>query len=57
MLDETLNLRFFAVCVLIVKAGVIRSALNSSEKSKFPRTTSHEQDQEYNFLILGPFKC
>ena len=43
-------------CVfLILKAGVINSPLNSSDKRKFPRTTSHEQDQEYKFLILGPF--
>ena len=35
----------------ILKVGVISSPLNSSEKSEFQRITSHDQDQEYNFLI------
>ena len=53
------NIKFAAFCYvfLTLKAGVIGSPLNSSEKIKFERTTSHEQDQEYNFLILRPFKC
>ena len=26
-------------------------------KKKFLNTTWHDQDQEYNFFILGPFQC
>ena len=51
------NLAQFCCVFLILKAGIKSSPINSSEQRKFPRATSHEQDQKYNFLILGPFKC
>ena len=57
------NVKFAVfVCVFLTKIKVDPESwcnklpLNSSEKRKFLRTTSHDQDLEYNFLILGPFK-
>ena len=32
-------------------------SIKQLKKRKFSRTTWHDQDQKYNFLILGPFQC
>ena len=61
-LGKTLNLRLFSVCFwpkIMVDPEIWwkKSLLKSSEEKKVPRTTWHDQDQEYNFLILGPFQC
>ena len=48
---------FLQKLMSILRACVISSPLKSSEWRKFPWTTSHHEDQKYNFFILGPFKC
>ena len=40
-----------------MKAGLINSPSNGSEKRKFTRVTTHDQDQEYYFMILRPSEC
>ena len=50
------------VCVFGQNKGiswklVSNSPLNRQVKRKSLRTTSHDQDQEYYFLILGTFQC